>query len=366
MLHYIQGYLKMDLSVFFKDLKVVELASVLAGPAVGMFFAELGADVLKVENPNTGGDVTRTWRIKGEKNDPAAYFHSINYKKQSIFLDLKDEEDYKKLLMHLQDADIVVSNYSDDIAFKLNVDYPTLQKRFPKLIFAQLNSFESDRSRPAYDVVLQAETGFLSMTGLDEQNLAKMPVALIDVLAAHQLKEGLLCAYIHRMKTGLGSKVTTSLESSAITSLINQATNYLMANHIPKPMGTLHPNIAPYGDIFTTEDRVKLVLAVGTEKQFTKLCDILKSTTLASDPRFSENALRVTNRAELQDALQTGFDKIDYESFSKVANQLKVPFGKIKNMKEVFQTQAAKDLLREENIPDGQSVRVSSVAFEIN
>lgn len=355
----------MDLSIFFKDLKIIELASVLAGPAVGMFFAELGAQVIKIENPTTGGDVTRTWRIRGEKNDPAAYFHSINYKKESLFLNLKEQTDYSELLKQLEDADVVISNYSDEVAKKLGVNYETLQQKFPQLIYAQLNSFESDSNRPAYDVVLQAETGFLSMTGKDEDNLAKMPVALIDVLAAHQLKEGLLCAYIHRMKTGKGSLVTSSLESSAIVSLVNQATNYLMVDHIPKPMGTLHPNIAPYGDVFTTKDDVQLVLAVGTEKQFKQLSEILETTQLLNNTSFNSNQERVANRKRLVQILQSAFGQINYEDFEKAANILKVPYGKIKNLQEVFETNTAKQLIRAETKEGVLSKRVSSIAFEL-
>src|SRR5690606_32887278 len=202
------------MSNFFKELKIIELAGVLAGPGVGLFFAELGARVLKVENKNVGGDATRTWRLAGETpNGPSAYFSSVNYKKEYLFLDLTSAADREKLLGEIASADIVISNYSSRVAQKLSMDYPSLRAVNQELIYLQLDGF-ANSNRPAYDVVLQAETGWISMTGHPE-NPSKLPVALIDVLAGHQLKEGALLALIHRMKTGEGSLVHCNLEQAS-------------------------------------------------------------------------------------------------------------------------------------------------------
>ena len=263
--------------MLFKNLKVVELASVLAGPAVGMFFAELGAEVIKIENATTGGDVTRKWKLPTESPNASqsAYYSSVNWNKQTIFADLTTETDQTKIHDLIKTADIIISNFNHQSAQKLKMDYDTLQKINPKLIFAQLTAYGENDDTPAFDVVLQAEAGFMYMNGEAEREAVKMPVALIDLLAAHQLKEGILVALLQRQQTGKGSFVTASLVESAISSLANQATNWLMGNHIPQRMGTMHPNIAPYGDVFYTADDKPIVLAVGTERQFENLCAVL-------------------------------------------------------------------------------------------
>ena len=181
----------------FKGLKVVELASVLAGPAVGMFFAELGADVLKIEHAGLGGDVTRSWKLSSEKEESiSAYFSAVNYHKKIVFKDLKNQEDNQWVKNQLLQADLVIANFKPGSAQKLGMDFDTLKKLNPRIIYGEITGFSGGVKRPAFDVVLQAETGFMSMNGTPESGPVKMPVALIDVLAAHQLKEGLLLALL--------------------------------------------------------------------------------------------------------------------------------------------------------------------------
>ncbi len=354
------------MSDIFKDLTIVELASVLAGPAVGMFFSELGARVIKVENKRTQGDVTRTWKIKGEKKEgAAAYYHSVNYHKEVVFLNLKEPEDQQRCKGLIAEADIVISNFSDTVAQSFGLSYEQLKSDFPSLIYAQLQGFRSNPSRAAYDIVLQAESGFLSMSGTPEGRLTRMPVALIDILAAHQLKEGILCALIHRLKQGKGGIIRTTLEESAISSLANQATNYLMVNHIPKPMGTAHPNIAPYGDIFVCSDQVAIVLAIGSDVQFQKLCNILADKSLASHELYSSNEVRVKNRDSLNTTLATLIQKIDSTGFLDQCHAQKVPVGRVQNLKAVFSSEIGQSMVLEQQEPDGSlSKRVKTVAFQ--
>ncbi len=352
------------MSEIFKNLKIVEIASVLAGPAVGMFFAELGAHVLKVENKATGGDVTRKWHISSEdKSKTAAYYHSINFNKESVFWDLKNKEDYEKLQNELAEADVLISNFNVHTAKKFKVAYEQIKEQFPQLIYAELNGFAEDAYRPAYDIVLQAETGYLSMCGLNKTHKARMPVALIDILAAHQLKEGILIALLERFKTNKGCKISCSLEESAIASLANQATNYLIADHVPKPMGTKHPNIAPYGDIFNTSDGEEITLAIGSDKQFDSLCRVLGIKNIAADNRFHSNAERVKNRKELLSVLATEIIKIPLHSFSDTCKKEKIPMGHVKDLEAVFQSPVAKKMTLEDR--DGIK-RVSTIAFHIH
>lgn len=349
------------MSNFFKDLKVVELSSVLAGPAVGMFFAELGANVIKVENKKTEGDVTREWRTPGESAEGvSAYYSAVNYKKKTIQADLSKLDDRAHIYNEIEKSDIVISNFSEKIAKKLKVDYSTLRELNPELIFLQLDGF-ADSGRPAYDVVLQAETGWISMTGT-EDTPAKLPVALIDIIAGHQLKEGALLALIHRMRTGEGSLVRCNLEEASLSALANQATNYLMNGVVAQPIGTLHPNIAPYGDWFATSDQKRIVLAVGSDAQFEKLNHSL-GLKLHEDLRFSTNPERVMNRKELSEKLKNIIGTLNLESLSANFNAANIPFGVIKSLDEVLEGNAAKSMIRMEEIESRDTVRLSGNAF---
>jgi len=353
---------------FFKDLKVVELASVLAGPAVGMFFAELGAKVIKIENKKTGGDVTRRWRLPNEnpKDEFSAYYCSVNFNKEILLLDLSDAHDQSLALSEIKSADIVISNFKHSSAKKLGLDYETIQKINPTLIFAHLSGYGEKDNRPAFDVVLQAEAGFLFMCGEPNRDPVKMPVALIDILAAHQLKEGILIGLLNRYKTGKGCFISTSLLESAIASLANQATNYLMAKHIPQRMGSQHPNIAPYGDIFYTKDEKPLVLAIGTEKQFRGLCQVFNKEELITHDLYKTNALRVKNRDTLRAILLPLFQRINRKELLQRFNAQSVPAGGIRDMQEVFSIPKAQEMILENKMPNGQlAKRVKTVAFKM-
>ncbi len=353
---------------FFKDLKVVELASVLAGPAVGMFFAELGAKVIKIENKKTGGDVTRRWKLPSENKEAnqSAYYASVNWNKEVHLLDLGEEKDKQAVYDLIKEADIVISNFKIASAQKMKMDYEALKAINPAIIYAQLTAYGEHDERPAFDVVLQAEAGFLFMNGEPDGNPVKMPVALIDLLAAHQLKEGVLLALLHRYKTGEGSYVTASLFDAAIASLANQATNWLMAGHIPQRMGCMHPNIAPYGDIFESKDKKAIILAVGTERQFQQLCKVLGAEELTKDDRFAINVERVNNRVVLAKTLAPYIIEHNRDELLSQLAIANVPAGGIRNMQEVFELPRANELILEEKRLDGsQSKRVKTVAFNI-
>jgi crotonobetainyl-CoA:carnitine CoA-transferase CaiB-like acyl-CoA transferase len=350
----------------FKNLKIVELASVLAGPSVGMFFAELGAEVIKFENALTNGDVTRTWKLTSEKKeDISAYYASINYKKKHILVNYNLQEDITQVQKALEKADIVICNFKQGLAEKFALDYKTLSKSNPKLIYAQLNGFAEDSFRVAFDVVLQAECGYMYMNGDAKSPPTKMPLALMDILAAHQMKEGILSAIIKRYQTNIGSYVSCSLEKSAIASLANQASNYLMANHIPQRIGSLHPNIAPYGEVFTTHDNQFVVLAIGSDRQFEKLCEFL-NLTIHKEEKYNTNKARVKNRSTLQAFLSDEILKYNSEELLNHCNKMQVPIGKVKDMKAVFESSVAQSMILTEEIEGQLTKRVSSVAFTID
>lgn len=360
----------MSKDLFFKDLKIVEFASVLAGPAVGMFFAELGAEVIKIENKTTGGDVTRGWKLPVENPDApvSAYFCSVNWGKKHLFLDLTNTEDQKTALGLVETADVVISNFKPSSARRLGVDAGRLRTLNPRLIYAQLSAYaDPEDESPAFDVVLQAEAGFMYMTGEPGCPPVKMPVALIDLLAAHQLKEAILLALLHRERSGEGSTVSASLMESALASLANQATNWLMAGQIPQRMGAQHPNIAPYGDTYTCADGQQILLAVGTERQFQQLCRCLELDGLADDPEFQTNQDRVQHRTRLNGILQSVFWQKDLNAWMKLLKQQQVPVARIRDMRAVFELAAAREMILEETLPDGTLTRrVRTNAFKIS
>lgn len=357
----------------FKDLKIIELAGVLAGPSVGYFFAELGAKVIKVENPQTGGDITRSWKLKGE--DPgektSAYYWSVNGLKETIFLDITQSKSLEKLYDLIKEADVVITNYKLGDDKKLKVDYPTLSKIKPDIIYASINGFGSNSSRMAYDLILQAESGFMFMNGEPNTIPTKMPVALVDLLAGHQLKEAILIALIKKYKPvpqpgkeKKGSYITVSLFDSAVASLANQATNWLIGKHLPIASGSLHPNIAPYGELFLTKDKHYITFAIGSNKQFEALCQVINNTTLPRETKFSTNQNRIKNRQELYGILSNYVSKFQFNALFKLCEKYEVPMGKIRNMKEVFELPDAKNMLLD--IKDGKNTKkvVSSIGFK--
>lgn len=331
----------------FNSLKVVELASVLAGPSVGQFFAELGAEVFKIENPISDGDVTRSWQLPDEKvaGGISAYFSAVNAGKKSVSFNFKDKNDYSALLQLIAEADVLISSFKPGDAQKFGLSYEQLKEKNPHLIYAEITGYGSDNPKVGYDAVLQAETGFMYLNGEPNGASLKMPVALIDILAAHQLKEAILLAYIHRLKTKEGSRVSVSLFDSAVSSLANQATNYLIAGKNPQKLGAEHPNIAPYGKLYTCSDGEELILAIGNDKQFSELCEILEISQVASDQSFITNQQRVQNRAALNQLLEHAILKFPSNELLAKLEKAKVPAGRLNSVASVFQLPMANQLV---------------------
>jgi crotonobetainyl-CoA:carnitine CoA-transferase CaiB-like acyl-CoA transferase len=330
----------------FSDLKVLELASVLAGPGVGQFFAEAGAEVIKVENAATNGDVTRTWKSSGERTDDrSAYFCSVNWGKKSIAIDLTHPEGRQIIYELVREIDIVIASFKAGDAVKLGVDYQRLSEKNPQLIYGQISGYGEDNPRVGYDAVIQAESGFMFMNGEPGGTSLKMPVALVDILASHQLKEGLLLALIKRDRTHTGELVEVSLMQSAVASLVNQATNWLIGEKLPVKMGSSHPNIAPYGDLFQTADDRELLLAVGDNRQFQALCTVLNLDDLKDDPSFNNNERRVANRAVLNAKIARRIKLFTAVELQRLLIGARVPSGVVKNLKEVLETSEVQDII---------------------
>jgi crotonobetainyl-CoA:carnitine CoA-transferase CaiB-like acyl-CoA transferase len=345
-----------------RGLRVLELAGVLAGPAAGMFLAELGADVIKVENPSTGGDVTRGWLLPTEPRDTgvSAYFCAANWGKRSIAVDLRDPAGRELIHSLARRSDIVLASYRPGQAESLSVDAESLMRLNDRLIYAEVTAYGRGDSRPGYDALLQAGTGFMSINGEADSLPLKMPVALMDLLAAHQLKEGILLALLERARSGRGAHVTTSLVRSGLSSLANQGTGWLATGQVPVPLGSGHPSIVPYGDVWECGGGEFVVLAVGTDRQFSRLCSSVNAPELATDPRFERNSDRVINRDALRAELAPRIAGIHRDALLESLEAAGVPAGPVWNVAEALSQPDADPLL----LRSGNRVGLRTVALD--
>ena len=342
----------MSLQLPFAHLRVLELASVLAGPQVGQFFAELGAEVVKIESP--AGDVTRTWKTSAETVDSqaaadatvSAYFSASNWGKSSLVLDLTTTAGQTELHRLVARADIVLASYKPGDAEKLRADHATLSAENPRLIYGHLTGYGPDDARAGYDAVLQAEAGFMYLNAAGTgQPPQKMPVAMVDLLAAHQLKEGLLTALLHRARTGRGALVQVSLLDSALASLANQAATWLVTGHDPQPLGSGHPSIVPYGTVYRAANGRQLVLAVGSDGQFRQLCAALGRPEWTTDTRFQTNLVRVAHRVELENMLTEAIEAVDGNELLADLERRAVPAGAVRSVGEALRLPSAPGML---------------------
>ena len=347
-------------------LQVIEFANVLAGPSVGMSLAELGATVIKIESTLAGGDVTRSWKHPSEsrRTDISAYFSCANWGKRSLALNLKDPDGVRIAHALVAESDIVLVSYKPGDAEKLRVDSGTLRELNPRLIHVHLSGYGNRNPRGGYDALIQAESGFTYMNGDPDGGPVKMPVALMDVLAGHQMKEAVLLALLEREKTKLGRAIEVSLLESGLASLANQAANWLVVGVVPGRMGSDHPNIVPYGTVFTCRDGREIVFAVGTDRQFREFCEALNLPELMTDPRYTTNHDRVAHRPDLIRALEEAIVTWERDELLALMIGRGVPVGAVRDMREVFKQRGARDLILEAVTSTGTRLRgVRTVVF---
>jgi crotonobetainyl-CoA:carnitine CoA-transferase CaiB-like acyl-CoA transferase len=260
---------------------------------------------------------------------------------------------------------VVISNFKKGDDYKFALDYGRVKVINPKIIYAKLSGFETQDNRVAYDVVIQAECGFMSMNGQKDSPPTKMPVALMDVLAGHQLRSGILAALLRREKTKKGALVEVNLERSAISALVNQGSNYLMNNITAERIGSRHPNIALYGEVFKSVEGTEIVLAIGSQRQFENLCSVLNLTELITDQKFTNNQNRLIHLDELTELFKVAFITYKALYLKEKLTVLNIPFGEVKNMKQVADSQTGQSMVLEEQIENVPTKRYSTVGFSI-
>ena len=319
-------------------LTVIELARVLAGPWLGQTLADLGAEVIKVEAPQ--GDETRQWgppfiTRNGEKN--AAYFYCCNRGKRSLVADLKTESGRHTVQTLAAKADILVENFRVGGTARYGLDYPTLARRNPRLIYCAISGFGQDgpdASLPGYDFLVQAAGGLMSVTGAPEQSGQKAGVAFADIFTALYGVIAIQAALTARARSGHGQYIDVSLLDSMVGVMANQAMNYLATGIPPQRLGNMHPNIAPYQSLPLADGEI--IIAVGNNHQFAALCRVLGQSELAEDARFCDNAARVQNRTALTDVLKNALSEWTRETFLATARENGIPASAVNNMAEVF------------------------------
>jgi crotonobetainyl-CoA:carnitine CoA-transferase CaiB-like acyl-CoA transferase len=278
-------------------LLVADFSRILAGPYCTMLLADLGADVIKVESP--GGDDTRHWVPPTTADGVSTYYLAINRNKRSVALDLRQDGDRAAAAELTRRADIMVENFKPGGLAKYGLDYPAVSARNPAIIYASITGFGSGAGAdlPGYDLIVQAVSGLMSLTGDADGPPYRAGVALFDVMAGLHTTIAILAALHHRTATGQGQRVEASLLASAMSGLVNQTSAVAAAGVVPRRMGNAHPSLFPYEPLPTADGEI--VIAAGNDTQFRRLCQALGAPELADDPRFSANEGRTANRAQL-------------------------------------------------------------------
>jgi len=322
-------------------LRVLELARILAGPWAGQILADLGADVIKVERRGTGDD-TRGWGPPFvEATDGghlgAAYFHATNRGKRSIELDFEREQDRRIVRKLAARSDVLIENFKVGGLAKFGLDYASLSKENPRLIYCSVTGFGQtgpSATRAGYDLMAQGMGGIMDLTGTPDGEPQRAGVPVADIFTGIYSVIGILAALIERDRTGRGCLVDTALLDSQVGVLANQALNYLVSGKVPERLGNAHPNIVPY-QVFPVADG-HIIIATGNDNQFAKLCAVLGEAQIAQEPRWLANSDRLANRDSLVARLSDLTRKWQRAELLAKLEAVQVPAGPINSLDQVF------------------------------
>ncbi|HLS09276.1 CoA transferase [Lentibacillus sp.] len=317
-----------------ENIKILDLSRVLAGPYCTMILGDLGAEVIKVEAPG-GSDETRKWGPPFQ-NGVSAYYLCANRNKKSITLDLKSEKGHEAIKELVRESDVIINNFKTGTMQRLGLDYETLADINPGIVYCSITGFGETgpyKDMPGYDFIIQAMSGLMSITGDSESGPKKVGVAITDILTGLYACIGIQGALLERTQSGKGQKLDLSLYDSAVSALVNVGSNYLMAGKIPEALGNQHANIVPY-QTFDTKDG-QMVIAVGNDHQFQRLCNILEKPEYASDERFRTNPDRVASRDDLIPLLQKAFVTKSTAYWQEKCHENNIPCGPIQTIDEV-------------------------------
>ena len=344
-----------------KGLRVFDLTRVLAGPTCAQMLADLGADVVKIERPGAGDDTRGFAPPVMPGTQESAYFVGVNRNKQSVTLDISQQEGQDIALKLIAECDIFVENFKVGALAKYGLGYEQLHARFPRLIYCSITGFGQTgpyAPRPGYDSLIQAMGGVMSLTGEPEGLPQKVGVPVADLFAGLYGCIGILAALRHRDLTGQGQQIDIGMLDTSVAWLANQGMNYLATNENPVRLGNQHPNIAPY-QVFPTEDG-HIVLSVANDPTFKRFCEAFGLTHMLEDPRFITNAARVGNRQRVTDTLTPVMQQHTTTWWVEQLEALKIGCGPINKLSEVFSDPhvVARDMVLEMAHSSGQTVKV--------
>jgi crotonobetainyl-CoA:carnitine CoA-transferase CaiB-like acyl-CoA transferase len=315
--------------------RILDLSRVLAGPLATQTLADLGADVVKIERPGQGDD-TRHWGPPFAGTD-AAYFLSLNRNKRSVSVDLRSPSGVDAVRRLAADVDVLIENFRPGLMAELGLGLEDLRSEHPRLITCSLTAFAEGAqggTRPGYDIIVQALSGLMSVTGESEGEPVKAGVALLDVIAGLYGAIGVLAALDERERTGRGRHVSVALFDASVAAMVNQAANVLIGGVVPGRMGTAHPNISPY-QAFHASDR-SFILAAGNDRLFRRTCEVLGHPDWADEARFATNEARVRHRGELVTLLEETFRTRPASRWLDALTAAGVPCAPIRTIDEVF------------------------------
>jgi crotonobetainyl-CoA:carnitine CoA-transferase CaiB-like acyl-CoA transferase len=318
-----------------EGIHVLDLTRVLSGPFATMTLADLGADVIKIEQPGTGDD-TRQWGPPFQ-GDQSAYFLSVNRNKRSVALDLKSDEGRQAARVLADRADIIVENFRPGTAARLGLGYEEISQTNPRVVYASISGYGQtgpDAGRPGYDAIAQARSGLMSVTGERDGRPVRVGVSSTDLTAGMWALVGILAALYRREQTGAGQWVDISLLDGQVSWLTYVASGYFATGDVPRRYGSAHPTIAPYQGFATADG--DLMVAVGNDGLWTRFAPAVGLGALVDDPRFMHNPERVTNRDELVCLVAERLTTRSTAEWIQILDKVGVPVGPINTVDEVM------------------------------
>lgn len=321
-------------------IRVVDLTRILAGPYATMILADLGAEVVKVERPGRG-DETRHWGPPFVTPDgDAAYYAAINRNKRSVALDLKRQRGHDLLLRLLGSADVLASNFSPGVMERLGLGAGDLRARFPRLVYCTISGHPERDPRahqPSFDLVIQAETGLMHLTGAADGPATKVGISIADELAGLYLVQGLLAALLHRERTGEALPVSIALNEAVLSAFTYQAQTYLLGAGQPARRGNEHPSLVPYRSYRAAD--ADMIVGVASEAQWQRFCVAIGLPGLADDPRFALSRDRVEHRAALEPLLESRLAERDRDHWIEVLRRAQVPCGPVNTVADALEAE---------------------------
>lgn len=349
-----------------EGIRVLDLSRVLAGPYCTMILGDLGAEVIKIERPGVGDDL-RGWGPPFGPTGDSTYFMGVNRNKQGLPVDLRSEAGRETILRLVAESDVLIENFRVGMLDEMGLGYDALKEVNPGLVFCSISGYGQDgpwAKRPGYDVMMQAMGGLMSVTGEPEGDPMRVGVAIVDICTGLYAAIGIVSALQARGRTGVGQRVDLSLLETVLATLPNLTAGYLIAGDEPQRHGTGHPNVTPYG-VFPTRD-AHIVIAIGNDTGWRRLCQALGAAELADDPRYAENSERMARRGEVETMTAEWCQRYDTEELNELLTAHDVPNGPVNTIPAALAHEQSQALGIVQEFPAGPDAIARMVRSPLN